>query len=431
MQPGRHGGLRASRCGLRMRGGSKRHGLILLPASRAGRGTKSAHFADIGPATALRSGGQVPYVLHAPSAEQFLAAAPGTATGPSGSARYAGRQQEAATGSVPRFPGETTMSYHPTADPGAHHEPFHVASGTPDRFAQVDLLPDLTATMRDGVRAGRRRLRAARPGAGAGDRDPPAVRQADARDGHGRGRRVLRPQGLRLRRAGRARQVLVRRRVRPRRRTRSRTATTRSSGSPRGVVQRPGRAVGRVVLRHHVVAAAISGHPAIACIAPGDIGIDWRGGWFRGAPSCSTPPATGRSRWTPGVRRPDARRPVAPAARRHGRGGRRRRLVLPRASSTTPTTPPGGARQAAPPAGRHPRAGADVGGWYDDYIGAQLADSQLIVDCTRVRSTVHLMIGPWDHEGSRRVHRSRGLLSSAADRRAPLGPPTRRSSTAT
>ena len=52
-------------------------------------------------------------------------------------------------------------------------------------------------------------------------------------------------------------------------------------GRRAGVVRRPRRAVGRVVLRHHVLAAAMSGHPAIACIAPGDIGVDRRAAWFR------------------------------------------------------------------------------------------------------------------------------------------------------
>ena len=59
------------------------------------------------------------------------------------------------------FRGETDISYHPTAETGSH-EPFRVTSGTPDRFAEVDLLADCDDDHARRRRARRRRLRAAR-----------------------------------------------------------------------------------------------------------------------------------------------------------------------------------------------------------------------------------------------------------------------------
>ena len=39
-------------------------------------------------------------------------------------------------------------------------------------------------------------------------------------------------------------------------------------------------------------------------------------------------------------------------------------------------------------------------GWYDNFTGEQLADLQLILATHPAPETVHLMVGPWDHEGS-------------------------------
>ncbi len=59
------------------------------------RNDESPHFARFASACALRPGGQVPYVLLAPSAEQLSAAAPGTANGPfGGRERYARRRRK-------------------------------------------------------------------------------------------------------------------------------------------------------------------------------------------------------------------------------------------------------------------------------------------------------------------------------------------------
>lgn len=39
-------------------------------------------------------------------------------------------------------------------------------------------------------------------------------------------------------------------------------------------------------------------------------------------------------------------------------------------------------------------------GWYDTFLGGQLADWTIISERNRSKSHCHLMIGPWDHEGS-------------------------------
>ena len=109
-------------------------------------------------------------------------------------------------------------------------------------------------------------------------------------------------------------------------------------------------------------AAAMSGHPAIACIAPGDIGVDRRAAWFRqGAFLLNT---TGY--WALAM---DAQEyadvsgvdPYATAADRaapHGRPGRR---VLPRARCPCGRRRVVGAPRARRSNRRYPRAGALVG----------------------------------------------------------------------
>jgi putative CocE/NonD family hydrolase len=40
------------------------------------------------------------------------------------------------------------------------------------------------------------------------------------------------------------------------------------------------------------------------------------------------------------------------------------------------------------------------GGWYDNYIGPQLSDYATVLEHHPHPETVHLLVGPWDHEGS-------------------------------
>ena len=40
------------------------------------------------------------------------------------------------------------------------------------------------------------------------------------------------------------------------------------------------------------------------------------------------------------------------------------------------------------------------GGWYDNYIGPQLGDHAELLRLHPAPETVHLLVGPWDHEGS-------------------------------
>jgi putative CocE/NonD family hydrolase len=148
-------------------------------------------------------------------------------------------------------------------------------------------------------------------------------------------------------------------------------------------------------------AAAISGHPAIACIAPGDIGVDRRAAWFRqGAFLQNTTgywalamdaqeyadvagvdpyvlPLTGLPR-TAGLDGAFFLELVAHVNdaewwARHGLADRLGDVRVPVLS---------------------------WGGWYDNYVGPQLADHALLIELHPHPEDVHLMLGPWDHEGS-------------------------------
>ena len=171
------------------------------------------------------------------------------------------------------------MSYHPASD--EVHVTLEIPSGTPDRAERGR---GTGRRVRDDARrraAGCRRLRPGRPRAGARRDHPPAVRQADRRHGDGRGRRLLRPQGLCLRRPGRARKVLVRRRVRPRRHEVEDGYDTVEWAIAQDWCDGRVGFWGESYYGITSYAAAMSGHPAIACIAPGDIGVDRRAAWFR------------------------------------------------------------------------------------------------------------------------------------------------------
>ncbi len=148
-------------------------------------------------------------------------------------------------------------------------------------------------------------------------------------------------------------------------------------------------------------AAAMSGHPAIACIAPGDIGTDRRACWLRqGAFLLNT-----AGYWamamdskeyaeTAGVdayRLPLVEMPQSVGLegaffrtlvehfddvewwKRHGLAGRLGEVRVPVLSWT---------------------------GWYDNYLGPQLSDYAELLARHPRPETVHLLAGPWDHDGS-------------------------------
>jgi len=149
------------------------------------------------------------------------------------------------------------------------------------------------------------------------------------------------------------------------------------------------------------LAAAISGHPAIACIAPGDIGADRRQTWFRqGAFLQNT---TGY--WAIAM---DGREyadvtavdpwhlPLAKMAATIGLEGAYLEEILAHVEDDAWWAPRGLGDRLS-----------DVrvpvlswGGWWDNYIGPQLRDHVAIRDAHPDPATVHLMVGPWDHEGS-------------------------------
>ena len=272
-------------------------------------------------------------------------------------------------------------------------------------------------------------------GPGAGDHHPPPVRPPDARHGHGGDRLVLRPQGLRLRRPGRARQVLVRRRRSTPASARSRTATTPSTGRS-SADWCDGRVGlwGESYYGFTSLAAAISGHPAVRV---------HRARRHRRRPAGVVVPAgraaaehhrllgdrDGRRRSMPTCRGVDAwHLPLTGMAD----GGRRRRRVLP--GHDRPRERRRLVARARASATGSPRCACRCsrwGGWYDNYIGRAAARPRADAgDAPRAgdRAPAGRPVGP---RGQRRAHRPRRLRAAAAAPRSTAGTPTRRSSTAT
>jgi putative CocE/NonD family hydrolase len=149
------------------------------------------------------------------------------------------------------------------------------------------------------------------------------------------------------------------------------------------------------------IAAAISGHPAVAGIAPGDIGTDWRGVWYRGgalqlntagywAIAMDDPEYADLTRVDPW------HLPLVGMAEAAGGSGAYFRATIERAGDE------GWWRERSL---RHLLADVRVpmltwSGWYDNFTGEQLVDLALIRSTHPAPETVHLMVGPWDHEGS-------------------------------
>lgn len=292
------------------------------------------------------------------------------------------------------------MSYHPTGD-AAHPDPMVIRSGTPDRFAEVEVLDDQTATMRDGVRLGADVY----VPASAGPLPAVVIRLPYGRRTPYMG---MRETGSFFARKGYACVV----------------QDVRGKFSSEGVFE-PGLhevddgydtvewvvaqpfCDGRVGLWGESYygatsyAAAISGHPAIRAIAPGDIGLDRRRSWFRqGALQQNT---TGY--WAMAMDAPeyaDVSRidpyhlPLAEMAEAAGLAGGFYRRLLAAVEDDAWWRARGLGHRAADV--RVPML--SWGGWYDNYLGQQLDDRDRILATHPAPETVHLLVGPWDHEGS-------------------------------
>ena len=190
----------------------------------------------------------------------------------------------------------------------------------------------------------------------------------------------------------------------------------------RRVVQRPRRPVGRVVLRLHVAGrgdqrasrrrrhrARRHRHGLARRLVPGR----------RAAAQHRR--LLGDRDGRPGVRRPDARRSVAPAAGGHGRGGRRLGRVLPRHHRPRRRRGLVATAQPAPPARRRARAGADLVGLVRQLhrrAAARPAADARVASGAGDRAPDGRPVGP---RGQRRAHRPRRVRARAAHRGAPLG----------
>ncbi len=148
-------------------------------------------------------------------------------------------------------------------------------------------------------------------------------------------------------------------------------------------------------------AAAISGHAAIRAIAPGDIGLDRRRSWFRGgALQLNTTGywamAMDAQAYADVSRIDPYHLPLIEMARAAGLDGSFFRRLLDAVDDDAWWDARGLASRAADV--RVPLL--SWAGWYDNFLGQQLDDFALIAATHPAPETMHLMVGPWDHEGS-------------------------------
>jgi putative CocE/NonD family hydrolase len=148
------------------------------------------------------------------------------------------------------------------------------------------------------------------------------------------------------------------------------------------------------------LAAAMSGVPGLACIAPGDIVMDWHKVWFRqGAMFLNT-----MAPWAIAMDAPEYadlsqldpwHLPLDDMARAAGQSGDYFNTVIVHAADREwwdkldLTT---GLDRIAVPV-------LSWSGWYDNFTGGQLRDFARLEEAVG-RERTHLMVGPWDHEGS-------------------------------
>jgi hypothetical protein len=149
------------------------------------------------------------------------------------------------------------------------------------------------------------------------------------------------------------------------------------------------------------LAAAVEAPPALLCIAPGDIATERRKIWLRGGAF----PLNTIGAWA-----------IAMDAPEYADLGRIDWWHLPLAGIPAAAGCEGGflkrmIEHADDPAwwaerslrDRLDRIGIPVlfwSGWYDNYTGEQLQDFAILERASAHPETVHLLVGPWDHEGT-------------------------------
>ena len=149
------------------------------------------------------------------------------------------------------------------------------------------------------------------------------------------------------------------------------------------------------------LAAAMSGVPGLACIAPGDIVMDWHKIWFRqGAMFLNT-----MAPWAIAMDAPEYadlskldpwHLPLNDMARAAGQSGGYFNTVIAHATDRAwwdRLDLTAGLERIAIPV-------LSWSGWYDNFTGGQLRDLAKLERAPVGRDHIHLMVGPWDHEGS-------------------------------
>lgn len=292
------------------------------------------------------------------------------------------------------------MSYHPASD-GIDYAAFVIPSGTPDRIAETTFTPDLRCPLRDGVELGADLYRPA----GDGPFPTVVIRMPYGKQTPEMGMRQI---GEWLARKGYA--CLVQ--------------DVRGKFSSGGVFD-PGvhevddgydtvdwvtardwcdGAVGLFGESYYgftSFAAAVSGHPAIRAIAPGDIGLERHATWIRqGALLLNT---TGY--WALSMDAPEYADvsavdpyylPIRDLPETVGLEGAFYRGVVDHATDAEWWRP----RSLHHRIGEIRCAVLSWSGWYDNYTAPQLGDFQRLLEVHPHPETLHLMVGPWDHEGS-------------------------------
>ena len=148
------------------------------------------------------------------------------------------------------------------------------------------------------------------------------------------------------------------------------------------------------------LAAAMSGVPGLACIAPGDIVMDWHKIWFRqGAMFLNT-----MAPWAISMDAPEYadlskldpwHLPLNEMASAAGQSGTYFNAVLAHVTDRAWWE-----RLDLTPGLDHIKIPVlSWSGWYDNFTGGQLQDFKRLESAVG-REHTHLMVGPWDHEGS-------------------------------
>ena len=148
------------------------------------------------------------------------------------------------------------------------------------------------------------------------------------------------------------------------------------------------------------LAAAMSGVPGLACIAPGDIVMDWHKVWFRqGAMFLNT-----MAPWAISMDAPEYadlskldpwHLPLNDMARAAGQSGAYFNTVLAHVTDRAWW-------EKLDLTSSLDRVKIPVlywSGWYDNFTGGELMDFKRL-EAAAGKEHIHLMVGPWDHEGS-------------------------------